>query len=214
LITIISIFGGYLIGSIPTAYLVVRLRAGLDVRAQGSRNVGALNVYNVTQSKKTGIVVGILDGAKGFTVAFAAGQLLGGSFWIQSLALSGAIIGHNYPVWLRFHGGRGLSTAAGGSFAIGVSYTIAWCLTWFISFKIIKDILNANLVAIFLTPVIMLILPSTWIGMFMIREVSATDYRVFAFLISGILLLSHMDAVKCIFKKIGPEIFNITKVML
>jgi glycerol-3-phosphate acyltransferase PlsY len=200
LIVIIGIFAGYLVGSIPTAYLIVRLRAGLDVRTQGSRNVGALNAYTVSQSKKTGIIVGILDGIKGLAITLAAGQLLGGSLWIQSLALGGAVIGHNYPIWLRFHGGRGLSTAAGGMLAIGVSYTIVWCLIWFISFKIIKDILNANLIAIFLTPVIMLILPSTWIDMFMIREVSITNYKIISFILSGILLLSHWDAVKILLR--------------
>jgi acyl phosphate:glycerol-3-phosphate acyltransferase len=200
LIVIIGIFAGYLVGSIPTAYLIVRLRAGLDVRTQGSRNVGALNAYTVSQSKKTGIIVGILDGIKGLAITLAAGQLLGGSLWIQSLALGGAVIGHNYPIWLRFHGGRGLSTAAGGMLAIGVSYTIVWCLIWFISFKIIKDILNANLIAIFLTPVIMLILPSTWIDMFMIREVSITNYQIISFILSGILLLSHWDAVKILLR--------------
>jgi glycerol-3-phosphate acyltransferase PlsY len=201
LIVIIGIFAGYLVGSIPTAYLIVRLRAGLDVRTQGSRNVGALNAYNVTQSKKTGIVVGILDGVKGLAVALAAGQLLGGSFWMQSSALSGAIIGHNYPIWLRFHGGRGLSTAAGGMFAIGISYTIVWCLTWFISSKFFKGVLNVNLVAIILAPIILLMLPSVWIEAVMVRKVPATDYRFFSFILSGILLMSHWNAVK-IFSKI------------
>jgi acyl phosphate:glycerol-3-phosphate acyltransferase len=200
LIVIISIFAGYLVGSIPTAYLIVRLRAGLDVRTQGSRNVGALNAYNVTQSKKTGIVVGILDGVKGLAVALAAGQILGGSFWIQSLALSGAIIGHNYPVWLRFHGGRGLSTAAGGMFAIGISYTIVWCLTWFISSKLFKGVLNVNLVAIILAPIIVLMLPTAWIEALMVRKVPATDYRFFSFILSGILLMSHWNAVKILLK--------------
>jgi len=199
LIVIIGIFAGYLVGSIPTAYLIVR-QAGLDVRTQGSRNVGALNAYNVTQSKKTGIVVGILDGVKGLAVALAAGQILVGSFWIQSLALSGAIIGHNYPIWLRFHGGRGLSTAAGGMFAIGISYTIVWCLTWFILFKIIKNVLNANLIAIILAPIIVLMLPSAWIEALMVREVPATDYRIFSFILSGILLMGHWNAVKILLR--------------
>ncbi|MGD0591826.1 MAG: glycerol-3-phosphate acyltransferase [Bacteroidota bacterium] len=199
MIVIIGIFAGYLVGSIPTAYLIVR-QAGLDVRTQGSRNVGALNAYNVTQSKKTGIVVGILDGVKGLAVALAAGQILGGSFWIQSLALSGAIIGHNYPIWLRFHGGRGLSTAAGGMFAIGISYTIVWCLTWFILFKIIKNVLNANLIAIILAPIIVLMLPSAWIEALMVREVPATDYRIFSFILSGILLMGHWNAVKILLR--------------
>jgi acyl phosphate:glycerol-3-phosphate acyltransferase len=206
LIIIVCIFAGYLIGSIPTAYLVVRLRAGLDLRTEGSGNVGALNSFYVTQSKSTAIIVGVLDGLKGLIIAFAAGQFLGGSFWSQSLALLSGIIGHNYPVWLRFHGGRGLATAAGGMFAIGIIYTITWCVTWFISFKIIKDIVIANVIAIVLAPILMLLIPSTWIEILMIREASITDYRIFSFLLSGILLLSHIDVVKLNFKKIGIEL--------
>jgi glycerol-3-phosphate acyltransferase PlsY len=200
LILIVAIIAGYLVGSFPTAYLVVRLKAGLDVRTQGSRNVGAFNAYDVTHSKKTGIVVGVLDGIKGLIIALAAGQLLEGSFWIQSLTLLSGIIGHNYPVWLRFHGGRGLSTTAGGMFAIGVSYTIVWCLTWFISLKIFKDVLHANLTAIILAPIIVLLLPSAWIEALMVRKVPATDYRIFSFILSGILLMSHWDAVKILLK--------------
>jgi acyl phosphate:glycerol-3-phosphate acyltransferase len=202
LVIILSVLIGYLVGSIPTAYLIVRWKSGLDIRMQGSRSVGAYNAFDVTHSKETGIVVGILDGLKGFIVAFAAGQLIGGSFWIQSSALSGAIIGHNYPIWLRFHGGKGLATAAGGSFAIGVCFSIVWCLTWFISYKIIKDILNANLIAIILTPVILFVLPSSWINLFMIRDISATDYLYLSFIISGIILMSHLDALKKFLREI------------
>jgi acyl phosphate:glycerol-3-phosphate acyltransferase len=191
-----SILAGYLVGSIPTAYLVVRMKAGLDVRTQGSGNVGALNAYDVTQSKKTGILVGILDGLKGLVVAFIAGQVLGTTFWTQSLALLGCIIGHNYPIWLRFHGGRGLSTAAGGMFAIGVSYTIVWCLVWFISSRIFKDILNMNLAAIIIAPIVTFLLPFAWIEASMVRGAAVQDYRLFSFVLSGILLMSHWDAVK------------------
>ncbi len=192
---------GYLAGSIPTAYLIVRWKTGLDIRQQGSRKVGAFNAFDVTQSKEIGILVGILDGVKGFAVAFAAGQLIEGSFWIQSSALCGTLLGHNYPIWLRFHGGKGLAAAAGGLFAVGVSYTIVWCITWFISYKIVKDILNANLIAVILAPVIMFVLPSSWIDLFMIHEISATEYRYLSSIISGILLLSHWDTVKVLFVK-------------
>jgi len=66
----------------------------------------------------------VLDGIKGVIVTFAAGQLLGGSFWNQSAVLCGALIGYNYPVWLGIQGGIGLALVAGGMFAIGISYTI------------------------------------------------------------------------------------------
>jgi glycerol-3-phosphate acyltransferase PlsY len=200
----ICILGGYLVGSIPTAYLIVRLKSGIDLRTKGSSNIGALNVYNVTRSKWTGITVGLLDGVKGFLVVLIAGELTGGSFWIQSSALFSAIIGHNYPVWLRFHGGRGLASAAGGMFAIGIGYTLIWCLIWFISFKYLKNILRANLAAIFLTPIILLFIPSIWIGALMIREVFITDYRIFSFIMSGVLLLSHWQPLKEIIRSKHP----------
>jgi len=193
---LISIFGGYLFGSIPTAYLIVRRRAGIDIRKNGSGNVGAFNSYDVTQSKKIGIIVGLLDGVKGFIVALAAWQLLGGSFWNQAAALCSALIGHNYPVWLRFRGGRGLAPAAGGMFAIGISYTIVWCATWAVAFKSVKNILKANIAAIILAPIILLIIPAVWIEAVMVRTISATDYRIFSFIMSGIHLLSHWQPLK------------------
>ncbi len=192
----VSFFCGYFIGSFPAAFIIVSLKSGLDVRKQGSGNVGALNAFEVTKSKTMGILVGLLDFVKGLFIALIAGQILGGSFLIQSLALSGGIIGHNYPIWLRFHGGRGLSTAAGGFFAIGVSCTIIWCLIWFLSYRIKNDILNANLLAIICAPIILLVIPSTWIEAVMIRNISATDYRIFSFIISGIHLMSHWQPLK------------------
>jgi acyl phosphate:glycerol-3-phosphate acyltransferase len=193
---LISIFGGYLFGSIPTAYLIVRRSEGIDIRNTGSGNVGAFNSYDVTKSKRIGIIVGLLDGLKGFIVALVAGQLLGGSFWNQSAALCGALIGHNYPIWLRFRGGRGLAPAAGGMFALGISYTIVWCVTWVVAFRSGKDILKANIIAIILSPIILLIIPSVWIDAVMVRDISATDYRIFSFLMSGIHLMSHWQPLK------------------
>jgi glycerol-3-phosphate acyltransferase PlsY len=193
---LVNIAGGYLFGSIPTAYVMVFRRAGIDIRKTGSGNVGALNSYDVTQSKKIGMIVGVIDGLKGFVVTVTAGQILGGSFWNQSAALCGALIGHNYPCWLRFRGGRGLAPAAGGMFAIGISYTITWCATWVVAFECMKDILKANIAAIILAPFILLILPSAWINAVMVHDASATDYRVLTFILSGIHLLSHWQPLK------------------
>lgn len=201
MLSIIYFIGGYLIGSIPTAYLMIRWKAGIDVRKAGSGNVGALNAFDVTRSKGTGIFVGLLDGGKGLLVALVAGPVLGGEFWFQALALCGALLGHNYPIWLRFHGGRGLATTAGGFFAIGISFSIVWCLTWFVTFRLIRDILKANIVAILLTPIILLVLPTIWIEALMIRQISVTNYCVFSFIVSGIHLLSHVDVLKEIAKR-------------
>jgi glycerol-3-phosphate acyltransferase PlsY len=188
---LVCVVAGYLAGSIPTAYLFVRIKAGADLRFKGSGNIGALNVYNVTGSKWTGIIVGLIDAIKGFLVAWSAWYLTG-SFWAQSAALSAAILGHNYPVWLRFRGGRGLAAAAGGMFGMGVGYTAVWCLVWFVIFRMKKSVIKANFAAVVLTPFILIAVPSSWISAVLFHEISATDYIYFSFILSGILCLKHI----------------------
>ena len=116
----------YLIGSIPFSYLVVRLVAGADIRQHGSRNVGATNVAR-NFGKAPGIVALLLDLAKGYAVialarwmvALSDWPLADGSspfhsreLWIGLAGLVG-VLGHMFPLWLRFHGGKGVATAAG-----------------------------------------------------------------------------------------------------
>lgn len=122
------IVGSYLLGSIPFSYLVVRMLKGADIRQHGSRNVGATNVAR-TFGKAPGIVALILDLAKGFAAIELARWIVGQPHWpfaastgggpVQSrefwIALAGliAVIGHMFPVWLGFHGGKGVATATG-----------------------------------------------------------------------------------------------------
>ena len=118
----------YLIGSIPFSYLVVRLFAGADIRQHGSRNVGATNVAR-TAGKVPGIVALLLDIAKGYGAVAMARWMTSMPewpfradenaisvhqpwFWI-SLAALVAVVGHMFPIWLRFHGGKGVATATG-----------------------------------------------------------------------------------------------------
>src|SRR6185369_6660192 len=101
---------GYAVGSVPFAYLLAR-RAGIDVRVAGSGNVGAANVLRTTGTP-LGLTVMMLDIAKGAATVLAAYAGAGSS---NSMAAAGAaaIVGHIYPVWLRFHGGKGVAVAAG-----------------------------------------------------------------------------------------------------
>jgi glycerol-3-phosphate acyltransferase PlsY len=103
---------GYAVGSVPFAYLLAR-RAGVDVRVAGSGNVGAANVLR-TSGTPLGLTVMILDVGKGAAAVFAAYAAAGSN---NSVAAAGAaaIVGHIYPVWLRFHGGKGVAVAAGFS---------------------------------------------------------------------------------------------------
>jgi glycerol-3-phosphate acyltransferase PlsY len=105
---------GYAIGSVPFAFLLAR-RAGIDVRVAGSGNVGAANVVR-TSGLPLGVTVMALDMIKGAATVLVASAVAAGS---SSLAAAGAaaVVGHIYPVWLRFHGGKGVAVAA-GAFAI------------------------------------------------------------------------------------------------
>jgi glycerol-3-phosphate acyltransferase PlsY len=98
---------GYLAGSVPFAFLLAR-RVGIDVRSRGSGNVGAANVFRTTGAGRA-IAVMALDVAKGAAAVAVAQATIGGA----PLAGTAAVVGHIYPVWLRFHGGKGVAVAAG-----------------------------------------------------------------------------------------------------
>jgi glycerol-3-phosphate acyltransferase PlsY len=101
---------GYAFGSVPFAFLLAR-RVGIDVRVAGSGNVGAANVLRTTGTP-LGVMVMSLDILKGVaTVLLAAG--LEGRQSAMAAAGAAAVVGHIYPVWLRFHGGKGVAVAAG-----------------------------------------------------------------------------------------------------
>jgi acyl phosphate:glycerol-3-phosphate acyltransferase len=100
----------YLLGSIPFSFLVARLR-GVDVRTVGSGNVGATNVMR-SAGRAAGIAAFLLDAGKGAAAAWIARRLAPGHT-LASLAAMAAIVGHMYPVWLRFRGGKGVATGAG-----------------------------------------------------------------------------------------------------
>jgi glycerol-3-phosphate acyltransferase PlsY len=105
-----SILAGYLAGSVPFAFLLAR-RAGIDVRRVGSRNVGATNVLRNTGVGRA-LLVTVLDVAKGAAAVGIAYASMGGS-GLAALTGAAAVVGHIYPVWLRFHGGKGVAVAAG-----------------------------------------------------------------------------------------------------
>jgi glycerol-3-phosphate acyltransferase PlsY len=106
----LSILLGYLAGSVPFAFLLAR-RAGIDVRVAGSGNVGAANVLRTTGPWR-GVAVMALDVAKG-AAAVSLAYLTAGGAVAAALTGAAAVVGHIYPVWLRFHGGKGVAVAAG-----------------------------------------------------------------------------------------------------
>ena len=160
----------YLIGSIPFSFLIVKFTTGADIRKVGSHNVGATNVAR-SFGKLPGIIALLLDMAKGYAaVALAkwittsprwplpagvdASPLHSHAFWISLSALI-AVLAHMFPVWLGFHGGKGVATAAGAFLALdplalaagGIVFAIVVIATRFVS---LGSIVSAASIPIFL----------------------------------------------------------------
>ncbi len=125
-LSIIAIICAYLMGSVPTAYIVTRLRKGVDIRQVGSRNLGAMNVfYKVGVAE--GIVVLVVDIGKG-VAAVALARYLGTPVVVPMLAGAAAVLGHSFPIFLGFRGGRG------GATCIGILiYLMPWGIPFYIA---------------------------------------------------------------------------------
>jgi glycerol-3-phosphate acyltransferase PlsY len=105
----------YLLGSIPFGYLLVRLRGGGDVRETGSGGTGATNVTR-RAGKRVGVLTLLLDALKGMAAVLLARLIIGveaGGEWWVCAAAAAAVLGHVFPVWLRFRGGKGVATGLG-----------------------------------------------------------------------------------------------------
>ena len=109
----------YFIGSFPTGYVVTRIAKGMDIRSTGSGSIGATNVRRV-MGHGWGVCVAVIDMLKGALALLVTWGVTGASAvaapWLLSLAGVAAVIGHNYPVWLKFKGGKGVSTTYGVMF--------------------------------------------------------------------------------------------------
>jgi glycerol-3-phosphate acyltransferase PlsY len=151
---VLAVALGYFVGSIPFAYLLSRHR-GIDLRRAGSGNVGASNVLR-TIGVRAAVAALVLDGMKG-AIAVVIAQLLSAGVVASVAAACASVVGHVYPIWLRFRGGKGVATAAGAFAllapeALGVAagvFVLAVVVTRFISVGSIVGALTLTVVAAF-----------------------------------------------------------------
>jgi len=121
----------YLLGSIPFGVLIVMARGGPDVRSTGSGNIGAANVAR-SSGAFAGILTLLLDAGKGYLAVWIAARWVHGSTdgrWMIGAAVA-AVIGHIFPVWLRFKGGKGVATMFGSFIPISWFAVVAVALVW------------------------------------------------------------------------------------
>jgi glycerol-3-phosphate acyltransferase PlsY len=162
----------YLLGSIPFGYLLMKRFRGVDIRATGSGNIGATNVAR--SSPALGLLTLALDMAKGF-VAVVAGYLIGIWFtepspsmsrvviglgdqaWRYQLAAAAgffAVVGHIFPVWLKFRGGKGVATAVGGFVALAPKSMVLVLLIFVVVVLAFRYISLGSIVAVALFPLL------------------------------------------------------------
>ena len=123
---LLSLLLGYLLGSIPFGVLLTRVGGAGDLRTIGSGNIGATNVLR-TGRKGLAALTLLLDGAKGAVAVLIVGAIWPGN---EGLAAVGALLGHLYPVWIGFKGGKGVATFFGIMVALHWPSSIAFALAW------------------------------------------------------------------------------------
>lgn len=131
---ILLLVGAYLIGSLSSAIILCKLAGLPDPRSEGSGNPGATNVLRIA-GKKLAATVLILDVVKGIIPVVIAILLGFNTTWIAAMAFA-AFLGHLYPVFFQFKGGKGVATALGGFLALSPPLAGAILLSWFVVFKI------------------------------------------------------------------------------
>lgn len=147
-IHLVAVLCGYLLGAIPFGLLLTRLGGLGDIRQIGSGNIGATNVLR-TGRKGLAVLTLILDGGKG-----AAAVLIAGQFAPDSVpyAAAAAFVGHLYPVWLGFKGGKGVATFLGILLAVEPLAGLASCATWLLTAFAFRYSSLAALVSALLSP--------------------------------------------------------------
>ena len=159
------LIGSYLLGSIPFGYLAGRL-AGIDIRKVGSGNVGATNVVRGV-GKRYGYPVFALDFLKGFGAVLIAMLIAPGRppEWNSPeifgiLAAMSSVLGHMYPPWLKFKGGKGVATSAGALLALTPVATLMGVAIWIIVFWLTRYVSWASIIAAVILPIVILMLGS------------------------------------------------------
>ena len=183
---------GYLLGSVPTAYLVLKGK-GIDITEAGTGNVGAMNSYEVTNSKYIGIFVFMADAIKGLLSVYIPLFFFPYGFEYAAFALLFAVLSHCFNPWLGFKGGRGLATALGGTLLIAPFLGTIWVIVWVFTFIIKKDILLGNILANILVMLVSFCFPEYFFRFAFPRPDSVSSLMFFTTCLMIIIFIKHVD---------------------
>ena len=185
-----ALLAGYLLGSVPFGLVLTRMAGLGDIRAIGSGNIGTTNVLR-TGRKGLAAATLLLDGGKGAAAVLIAG------IWGPDTALAagfGALLGHLFPVWLRFKGGKGVATALGVLLAIAWPVGVAACLTWLAVALLFRISSLSALVSLALSPLF------AWLFM---KDLQLVQFTIF---IAVPVWLKHHANIRRLLKGEEPRI--------
>ena len=192
---------GYFLGSIPFGLILTKISGLGDIRKIGSGNIGATNVLR-TGNKKLALFTLLLDGVKGaiaiYLITIISTKVFNNNFDIVefyqcTIAIS-AVIGHCFPIWLRFKGGKGVATGFGVILSLNLNIGILALLTWVLIAKVFKISSMSALIAYFLIPILMLYFETELI------------YFLSSLIISLICFVQHRENIKRLINRSEPEI--------
>ena len=191
---LIALLGGYLIGSIPFGLLLTKAAGLGDIRQVGSGNIGATNVLR-TGRKGLAAATLILDGLKGAVAVLLARYFLGDQDVVVGTA---AVLGHLFPVWLGFRGGKGAATGLGVLLAAAWPVGLACCAVWLVAAKLLKMSSAAALAAFAAAPLFALVL-------------SSADHALMALLIAVLVFWRHEANIRRLLAGTEPRIGKTVK---
>ena len=157
--TLVAVVVGYLFGSIPFGIILTKIAGGPDLRSIGSGNIGATNVLR-TGNKKLAAATLVGDMLKGTVAVLVGARFLGGPEAALAAGI-GAFLGHLFPVWLRFKGGKGVATYIGVLIGVKASIALVFAAIWLSLAYLFRYSSLAALVASALTPLLLWF----WVGM-------------------------------------------------
>ena len=191
---LIALVGGYLIGSVPFGLLLTKAAGLGDIRQVGSGNIGATNVLR-TGRKGLAAATLILDGLKGAVAVLLARHFLGDQDVVVGTA---AVLGHLFPVWLGFRGGKGVATGLGVLLAAAWPVGLACCAVWLLAAKFLKMSSAAALTAFAAAPLFALVL-------------SSADHALMALLIAVLVFWRHEANIRRLLAGTEPRIGKTAK---
>jgi len=186
-LSVLSVVIGYLLGSIPTAYIVSRARKGVDIRDIGSRNMGGANVMREIGTHE-GVFVGLFDIAKGAGAVLIAQWLNVPELWLFGTGFA-AVVGHNFPVFAGFRGGRGSATVIGIFLVLAPWATLVTLALIAIPFFTTRKFAGAILVGFALLPLFIWLLEGS---LMLVR---------YALIIDAFMLIRNLSGIRQVLSK-------------